>query len=250
MRTTQNVLKTLWLVIAVTLLGSPAVGEEPNPLTVDDVIHMESARGFDISPDGKWIVWVKSTPDKKKSNFKQNIFLSSAEDTVTLEITRSTKNDNSPVFSPDGTRLAFLSRRDKSQPQIYIYNMRGGEPEEITKVGNGIRQFKWRDDGRILFAAREDSTLRERKLKKAKDTTVIVSDQEHYAPVRLFELDLKTKKIERLTENTGVITEFDISPNGRWVVTNENQSVDFRYDYKIPPRQFLLDLDSARAPRS
>jgi dipeptidyl aminopeptidase/acylaminoacyl peptidase len=244
MRIDKFVLTTLCLLIAVTTFGGSVAGEANNALTVDDVIYMESASGFDVSPDGRWVVWVKSTPDKKESEFKQNIFLSSAEDTVTLEITRSTKNDYSPAFSPDGKKIAFLSRRDKSQPQIYIYDTRGGEPEELTKIGNGVSWFEWRDDDKILFAAREDSTLRENKLKKAKDTTVIVADQEHYAPARLFELELKNKKIKRLTENTGAITEFAISPDGHWVVTNENQSVDFRYDYKTPPRQFLLDLST------
>ncbi|UCH84692.1 MAG: PD40 domain-containing protein, partial [Candidatus Latescibacterota bacterium] len=102
-------------VIAVITYGSPTAAQAPNPLTVDEVIYMESAREFDISSDGQWVVWVKSTPDKKDSKFKRNIFLSSTRDTITLQITRTTKNYFAPAFSPDGNKIAFLSRRDKKQ---------------------------------------------------------------------------------------------------------------------------------------
>jgi dienelactone hydrolase len=41
-----------------------------------------------------------------------------------------------------------------------------------------------------------------------------------------------------------VITRFAVSPDGSRVVTSENQSIDYRYDYRVPPRQFLTDLES------
>ncbi|UCG50556.1 MAG: prolyl oligopeptidase family serine peptidase [Candidatus Latescibacterota bacterium] len=218
--------------------------EAVKPLSVDDVVRLEVASGFDISPDGSWVVWVKSSPDKETDKFKRNLFLSATEDTVTLQITRSTKDDYAPAFSPDGSRIAFLSRRGKAKAQIYLYDIRGAEPEKLTKVTGGIRQFEWRDAKTILFSAREDSTFRERNLKKGKDTTIIVADQQHYSPVRLFEFNIEKKETRRITVNESAVTEFDVSPDGRWAVTNENVDVNYTYDNKVPPRQFLTDLDT------
>jgi hypothetical protein len=93
--------------------------------------------------------------------------------------------------------------------------MRGGEPEKLTDVSTGVDRLEWRDSKTILFSAREDSTFRERTLKKAKDTTMIVADAEHYPPVRLFEISLEGKTIKRLTTNSGAVTEFAVSPDGR-----------------------------------
>ena len=241
---TRTTLLVFILAVVIGLYGIAFANTNTKPVTVDDIVNIEFAGEFDISPDGKWVVWVKTSPDKEKSRRKTNIFLSSTEDTTVLEITRSTKNDHSPKFSPDGSRLAYLSRLDKSKTQIYLYDIRGGEPKKITSVPNGVNQFAWRDDNEIVFSAREDSTRYEQKLKKAKDTTVIVADQEHYPPVRLFELSLKDEKVTRLTTNRGAITEFDISPGGRWVVMNENVDVNYTYDHRNPPRQFLMDLST------
>jgi dipeptidyl aminopeptidase/acylaminoacyl peptidase len=230
--------------VLVVLFAKDLRAADTHPMTVDDIIYNESATGFDISPDGRWVVWVKVTPDKEKTDFKQNVFLSSTDDTITIPITRTTRSDRSPLFSPDGAKIAFLSTPEKASTQIYLYDIRGGEPEKLTDVAPGVDRFEWRDAKTILFTAREDSTLRERTLKKAKDSTIIVADQEHYPPVRLFEISIEKKDITRLTTNTGAVTEFAVSPDGRWVATNENIDVNYAYDYKNPPRQFLLDLSA------
>jgi dipeptidyl aminopeptidase/acylaminoacyl peptidase len=232
-------------IAALVLAAAPLSSKTPadkTPMTVDDVIDLESATAFDISPGGKWVVWVKTTIDKEKGELRRNIFLVDTGDTATVALTRTTKNDTAPRFSPDGSRIAFLSARDKIPAQIYVYDMRGGEPEKLTDVKNGVDRFEWRDAKRILFAAREDSTLRERTLQKAKDTTVIVADQEHYPPVRLFEISLDKKKTKRITVNDGAVIEFAVSPDGRWVLSNENVDVNYDYDYRTPPLQFLTDL--------
>ncbi|HMA62662.1 MAG TPA: prolyl oligopeptidase family serine peptidase [bacterium] len=61
--------------------------------------------------------------------------------------------------------------------------------------------------------------------------------------MRLFKIDLNKKKVERVSENKGKIKEFAISPDKNWIVTNENQNIHYKYDNKIPPRQFLYNLE-------
>ncbi len=235
----------LLLLAAVLFLsaGNLPAGTPGDRFTVDDLLKLESASQFDISRDGRYVAWVKTSPDPKANKTIRRIMLADLEDTTTVQLTRGTRDDFSPKFSPDGTKLAFL-RRGKGKTQIYVFDMRGGEPEKLTSSRTGVNGFAWRDPAGILFSAREDSTLRERSLKQAKDDVVVVADQEHYAPVRLFSIVLDGKKVTRITTNRGRITEFSISPDGRWVVTGENQSIDYGYDNRVPPKQFLIDLRS------
>jgi dipeptidyl aminopeptidase/acylaminoacyl peptidase len=232
----------LWPVLLAAVMAASA-SPAGTFLTTDDVVKMEAADEFRISPDGEWIAWVKSAADMSKNKRNRHIYLTGATEGLTLQLTRGDNDDRSPEFSPDGTRLAFLGKRgEKSKPQIYTLDLRGGEAKKITNVGTGVGSFQWLDNDSFLFIAREDSTFRERQLEEKKDDVIVVADQDHYMPVRLFRYDLTEETTARITTNQGVITEFATSPDGRWVVTNENQSVDYRYDNRVPPKQFLIDL--------
>ena len=77
--------------------------------------------------------------------------------------------------------------------------MRGGEPWALTKFDRGVRAFDWIDNDTLLLAASEDATLYDQKIKERKDTSNIIEDEAHAAPVRLFRFDLKSKNATRLT---------------------------------------------------
>lgn len=61
----------------------------------------------------------------------------------------------SPRLSPDGTRLAFLSRRGKSGRQIHLLSLAGGEAQPLTDSEFSIESIDgWSADGsRLLFSA-------------------------------------------------------------------------------------------------
>jgi dipeptidyl aminopeptidase/acylaminoacyl peptidase len=237
----------LWLVLAAAIPFSGPRGAgagQSRFLTVDDVINMESADEFHISPDGNWVVWIKKVPNAAKNKHNRHIYLTATKEDRTFQLTRGDVDDRSPQFSPDGSRVAFLSARgEKAKRQIYLLNLNGGEAQKLTNVEMGVNQYEWLNEGKILYAAREDSTLRERKLATDKDDVVVVADQRHFGPARLFEFDIESKKSTRLTANSGVISSFAVSPDGRWVVTNEQQNIDYPYDHRVPPKQFLIDRE-------
>src|ERR1700749_3114924 len=65
--------------------ASASCGPEPAPLVpsaklepwkTEDIIYTERANQFQISPDSKWLVWVKSTGDKEKDATVANLGLS------------------------------------------------------------------------------------------------------------------------------------------------------------------------------
>ena len=57
-------------------------------------------------------------------------------------------NGHSPVFSPDGTRLAFTRRGE-----IWLWR-RGGEAVKLASAGGEIRRLQWSPDGtRLLFVS-------------------------------------------------------------------------------------------------
>ena len=53
--------------------GSAAVAKTNSPWTPEDIVYQEDAGQFEISPDGKSAVWVKSTADKDKDERVSNL---------------------------------------------------------------------------------------------------------------------------------------------------------------------------------
>jgi len=240
------------LLFALFLLSGPAdvVGgdrrEGGEGWTVGDLVGLERAVEFDISPCGRRILWVKLHPDKKRNRIDSDLYLSILDgEPSVVQLTRGKWLDRLPRWSPDGRFIAFISDRYQGKAkQVWIMDARGGEPRQVTKMKQGIKSFAWRGNREIVFAAREDSTLREIELAKSKDDTEVVGDEEHYTPVRLFQVNIDTGEIKRLTTNEGQVVEFKVSPDGRWIVANINQSVHYEYDNRVPPKQFLFDLET------
>lgn len=233
------------------LLSSGDELSSPSRWKVEDVISQESASSFEISPDGQWVVWVKSLPDKEKDVRIRHLFLTKISDPPeTIQLTRGENSESSPKWSPSGRYIGFLSSRkekdekeESSATQLWLLDSRGGEPWKITNLQFGIIQYDWIDDEHIIFLAREDRTLQEQLQKEKKDTSFVAEDQDRMPPQRLFLLKVGEKKITRLTENRDQITNFILSPHKKWVLTRNNQSVRYEVDKKIKPKFFLFNRE-------
>lgn len=234
----------------------PAAEQEVKEWTIDDLIMSESASQFEISPDGRWVVWVKTVGDKEKNERVSHLMLSSLTEKKEIQLTRGQSNESNPRWSPDGELIAFISTRPlpkgkaqgggdgKPRPQIWLINPFGGEPWPLTHSERAVRSLEWADAQTIIFAAQEDPTLYERTLKEKKDTSIVVEDEVHEPPVRLFKIDVKSKQVTRLTENDDWIQQFALSPDGRYAVTIHNRSLRFVYDQQVKPATWLYDLQT------
>ena len=50
-----------------------------------------------------------------------------------IRLTNNAAYDNAPSFSPDGSKIAFVSYRDSPHPEIYVMNAQpGSTPTRLT----------------------------------------------------------------------------------------------------------------------
>ncbi len=228
--------------------GQPST---PTAWKPEDVVLTEIASQFRISPDGRWVVWVKSVTDKEKDGRASNLILSSLTAKKEIQLTRGTETHSNPRWSPGGELLAFQSTRPlpKAKPelaksQLWLINAFGGEPWPLTEFERGLRAFEWVDDNTIIFSAEEDRSLYEREKERKKDATRVVEDAAHTPPVRLYRLNVKDRKVTRLTNNEDWIENWAVSRDGKKAVTVHARSLSYRWDQKTPPAVFLYDLAS------
>ena len=219
------------------------------PWKAEDFIYGETAGQFRISPDAKWVVWVKTSGDKDKDARVSNLVLSSMAESREIPLTRGSDNNTQPRWSPDGEWIAFTSTRARTKPkpdsapmQIWIINARGGEPWALTELAHAPKRIEWLDKDTLIYSAEEDPALYEQELKKKKDDSEVVDDAEHAAPVRLYKINVKDRKITRLTTNTDWIEDFGVSPDRKYAVASHAKSLHYQFDQKVRPVVILHDL--------
>src|ERR1700716_3698474 len=122
-------------------LGTSAQEAAKHPITFDDMIKLHRIAEPQISPDGKWVAYTVTTPDMEANRNASNIWLAPTTGGEAIQLTQSGK-DSSPVWSPDGKTIAFISSRS-GDSQVYLLSMEGGEAHPVTKLSTGADLAIW-----------------------------------------------------------------------------------------------------------
>jgi Tol biopolymer transport system component/C-terminal processing protease CtpA/Prc len=95
-----------------------------------------------LSPDGSTIAFT----------FKGDIYTVPAAGGKALQITTNAAYDTHPIWSPDGTRIAFASDRQGSL-DLYEVSREGGTPRRLTTHSGAETPVAYLDNTHILFSA-------------------------------------------------------------------------------------------------
>lgn len=135
-------------------LSSPAVAQVATRfLDKDTFMDVETISGPAIAPDGSQIVFSRGWVDELKDQNRSNLWIIDAAGTRLRELTRGDWRDSAPVWSPDGTKIAFLSDRDGTT-QIHVMFVTTGELAQLTHVRQTPGGLTWSPDGRhVAFTA-------------------------------------------------------------------------------------------------
>ena len=107
--------------------------------------------GAEWSPDGTEIALTLS---KEQGN--SDIYALDVNGSIVRRMTRHWAIDVSPSYSPDGSKVAFVSAR-LGTPQIFAMDREGGEPVRLTQRGGHNVSPAWSPDGsRLAFAGRDE----------------------------------------------------------------------------------------------
>jgi dipeptidyl aminopeptidase/acylaminoacyl peptidase len=129
-------------------VGVRAQEAAKHAITFDDLIRMHRVADAQVSPDGKWVAYTVATPDMEANRNASNVWIVPTAGGEALQLTQS-GHDTSPVWSPDGKTLAFLSSR-RGTSQVYQLSMDGGEAKDFTHLSTGADFVKWSPDGKTI----------------------------------------------------------------------------------------------------
>jgi dipeptidyl aminopeptidase/acylaminoacyl peptidase len=114
-----------------------------------DVFQLEYADDVQISPDGSRIVYVRVSHDIMTDRTRRNLWIVNADGTNNRPLRSEARNFSSPRWSPDGTRLAYVSAADGS-PQLYVRWMDSGQTALLTGLVKAPDAIAWSPDGKAI----------------------------------------------------------------------------------------------------
>jgi dipeptidyl aminopeptidase/acylaminoacyl peptidase len=213
-RTKQKNMRRILLVFFIKLLlVVAAYAQAKRPMTPEDVVSLNRASDAQMSPDARRVAFVVSSWDRENDRFNSDIWLVD-ELRQAIRLTSHPKRDDSPRWSPDARRLAFLSERGadaEAGAQIFLLNPAGGEPVQLTSHKTPIQSFEWSPDGRLIAFIAEEP--RERSRTKP---PVVVDEDHRFA--QLWVVDVTSGEIKPLTKGSRHVTAFNWSFDGSRIV--------------------------------
>jgi dipeptidyl aminopeptidase/acylaminoacyl peptidase len=128
----------------------------PRAMTPADITRITFVSDPQLSPDGRRVAFVATTLSEEKDEYLSNVWVVDTSGGEPRRFTAGPKRDLSPRWSPDGSRLAFVSEREpKKKPQLYVMPADGGEPSRLTDLKQGAGNPVWSPDGtRLAFVSR------------------------------------------------------------------------------------------------
>ncbi|WP_158882112.1 S9 family peptidase [Rhodanobacter sp. L36] len=110
-----------------------------------------------ISPDGKKIAVIVSTPDWKADKARKEIDLVDVVSGARRALIANRENLSSPRWSVDGARLAFLAKDPATkQTQVFVMPVTSDNTLRVTDNERGVDDYAWSPDGAsIAFVAQD-----------------------------------------------------------------------------------------------
>lgn len=140
---------TLLLALPLVLPSGSVAAQQADSRVLDLEMYwdLQSVSNPQISPDGRHVVYTRGWIDRRNDRRPSEIWIMDANG----DRKRFLAEGSSPTWSPDGTRIAYLTSGDPGGNQIHIRWMDAeGAVSQITRLERSPSNLRWSPDGRHI----------------------------------------------------------------------------------------------------
>jgi len=155
MRLISSSLFLLVFVNACSVVGTPLKGNhatsggQTHPFSVQDMLMMDRLSDPQVSPDGKWIVFVLRETDLKANKGRTDLWLVRTDGTDLRRLTSHPQGDSNPRWAHDSKSVWFISTRSDSA-QVWCIRIDGGEARQVTDLPLDVGNLVVSPDGKHI----------------------------------------------------------------------------------------------------
>src|SRR5437667_5159816 len=234
------------------------------PLTFDDLYRFRWIDHVRLSRDGERVAYQVGWADASSRQNRSRIVVRRLLDPEPIGATGGALRDHSPEWSPDGRKLAFMSRVGAADQLFVLDITTGGTAQQLSAVPEGASAPAWSPDGsRIAFVgavlsdpeavvddprpAEGREQLRRppvarvvRRLDYKHDGQGYVDGRNHH----LFVVPASGGDAKQLTSGSWDVTDYDWSPDSTRLVVagNAEPEADLQRELNL----YLVDLQANR----
>ncbi|NJD21143.1 MAG: S9 family peptidase [Melioribacter sp.] len=209
-----------FLLILLLSISALTIIAQKRAMTIEDMWNMKRITSFDISPDGRNIVFAATAYDMDKNKGNSDVYMISSDGKYFHPVKNSETSESAPKFTTDGNKIAYEFKNN-----IWLCDLDGNNNSQLTDLYTGASGLVWSKDGKFaLFVSsvypdcttqlcneKKDKAAEESKVKAKIFTELMYRHWNEWRGEKrshLFLLNVKTKEYVDLTLNS----KFDVPP--------------------------------------
>ena len=257
--------------IVIFIAALPPGSDGQTPFTPADALEVVSLGNLALSPDGKFIAGIRAKRSKTRLNanhfrfgdatyvrpFDGDLMLYSVDDGQGTVI--ASGHVLSPVWSPDGEKLAFIRMEEDDEFRLYVYDRSQQESRHVEvdteKPIASNASLAWLDDNRVFLGFRSPGWTDQVKKMFAEATRgpVVVYDSDEpflkWDAIRNFgqlrsigQVNVNSGKFEELLPE-GSYANLQAGEDGQFIAFVKNHPVKTTYNRRDGTQYELRRFD-------
>ncbi|MEM7221528.1 MAG: S9 family peptidase [Pseudomonadota bacterium] len=142
------------------MLLLPQAAEAQQQWTPELSLKVKRLSDLSFSPDGKALLYGINTTDLENDAYLTEFVISDLDGNRLQTLLEPAPHHAGPQWSPDGTRVAYLSSQS-GRTNIWSVDADGGDKRQLTDAKKDISSFKWAPDGRSIAFVMADPDYQE-----------------------------------------------------------------------------------------